>query len=76
MGDGQGAHVRVRLHERGDRRLGPRLVSGVRLQSSSDAERRPRLEKELACLKRLRMGPPQTAYDMLQFIYLVESLAE
>ena len=29
-----------------------------------------RLAKEIACLERLRAGPPQTAYDMLMFIWL------
>ncbi len=46
------------------------------IQSSLDAERRPRLEKELACLKRLRRGPPLTAYDVLQFIYLTWVIGE
>ncbi len=29
-----------------------------------------RLEKEIACLERLRNGPPQTAYDVMMFIWL------
>ena len=29
-----------------------------------------RLEKEIACLERLRNGPPQTAYDAMMFIWL------
>ena len=29
-----------------------------------------RLEKEIACLERLRNGPPQTAYDTMMFIWL------
>ena len=29
-----------------------------------------RLAKEIACLERLRNGPPQTAYDMLMFVWL------
>ena len=29
-----------------------------------------RLIKEIACLERLRSGPPQTAYDMLMFVWL------
>ena len=29
-----------------------------------------RLRGEIACLKRLREGPPQTAYDMLMFVWL------
>ena len=30
----------------------------------------PRLEKEIACLERLRNGPPQTTYDMMMFVWL------
>ncbi|MBQ6339611.1 MAG: hypothetical protein IJI36_10745, partial [Kiritimatiellae bacterium] len=30
-----------------------------------------RLEKEIACLERLRKGPPQTAYDVLMFLWLI-----
>ena len=29
-----------------------------------------RLRGEIACLKRLREGPPQTAYDMMMFVWL------
>ena len=29
-----------------------------------------RLEKEIACLERLREGPPQTAYDVMMFVWL------
>ena len=29
-----------------------------------------RLKKEIACLERLRNGPPQTAYDMMMFVWL------
>ena len=29
-----------------------------------------RLKKEIACLERLRSGPPQTAYDMMMFVWL------
>lgn len=29
-----------------------------------------RLEKEIACLERLRNGPPETAYDVMMFIWL------
>jgi formate C-acetyltransferase len=29
-----------------------------------------RLQKEIACLERLRNGPPQTAYDMMMFVWL------
>ena len=31
---------------------------------------RNRLEKEIACLERLRNGSPQTAYDMMMFVWL------
>ena len=33
-------------------------------------QKKSRLEKEIACLERLRNGPPQTAYDMLMFVWL------
>ena len=29
-----------------------------------------RLQKEIACLERLRNGPPQTVYDMMMFVWL------
>lgn len=29
-----------------------------------------RLKKEIACLERLRSGPPKTAYDMMMFVWL------
>ena len=29
-----------------------------------------RLKKEIACLERLRKGPPQTAYDVMMFVWL------
>ena len=34
------------------------------------ASHSPRLAKEIACLRRLRSGPPQTAYDMMMFVWL------
>ena len=34
------------------------------------AKGRERLTKEIACLERLRREPPQTAYDMLMFVWL------
>ena len=40
------------------------------LGGGSGAKGRERLEREIACLKRLRMGPPQTAYDVMMFIWL------
>ena len=33
-------------------------------------QKKSRLEKEIACLERLRNGPPQTAYDMMMFVWL------
>ena len=35
-----------------------------------ETENGERLEKEVACLERLRNGPPQTAYDMMMFVWL------
>ena len=43
---------------------------------SGEGELRMRLEKQVACLKRLREGPPQTAYDAMMFIYLYFVLSE
>ena len=39
-------------------------------------QRKVRHEKQVASLKRLREGPPQTAYDVMQFIYLYFVLSE
>ena len=33
-------------------------------------QKKSRLEKEIACLERLRNGPPQTAYDVMMFVWL------
>ena len=40
------------------------LVEGERVKGKE------RLEKEIACLERLRNGPPQTAYDVMMFVWL------
>ena len=40
-------------------------------QAKKNLRGEARLEKEIACLERLRNGPPQTAYDVLMFIWLV-----
>ena len=40
---------------------------GKREQGTGNGER---LKKEIACLERLRNGPPQTAYDMMMFVWL------
>ena len=50
--------------------------SGTPVGSSPDWESHHlggdmRLVKEIACLERLRKGPPQTAYDVLMFLWLV-----
>ena len=37
---------------------------------NQETTRSSRLEKELACLERLRKGPPETAYDVLMFVWL------
>ena len=38
--------------------------------NSTRSTRSTRLKKEIACLERLRNGPPQTAYDMMMFVWL------
>ena len=37
---------------------------------TSNSKSAARLKKEIACLERLRNGPPQTAYDTMMFIWL------
>ena len=52
-------------------RLLDRLIAQAEKKPKPEAEgRRARLEKEIASLKRLREGPPKTAYDTMMFIYL------
>lgn len=49
------------------------LLAGIdrfSAQARRRAEKSERLQKERACLERLRNGPPQTAYDMLMFVWL------
>ena len=38
--------------------------------NSTRSTRSTRLKKEIACLERLRSGPPQTAYDVMMFVWL------
>ena len=61
-------------------RLLDRLVAQGRSRLSSSASspsaRAVRLSKQIASLKRLREGAPQTAYDVMQFIYLYFVLSE
>ena len=38
--------------------------------------REKRLAKQIACLERLRNGPPQTAYDMLMFVWIYFMFSE
>ncbi len=38
--------------------------------ANTNSTRSTRLRKEIACLERLRNGPPQTAYDMMMFVWL------
>ena len=37
---------------------------------TSNSKSAARLKKEVACLERLRNGPPETAYDMMMFVWL------
>ena len=48
----------------------------AKLRGCEVAETRKRLEKQVESLKRLRKGPPQTAYDAMMFIYLYFVLSE
>lgn len=53
---------------------GKKNVTRSRLRPQSDEGKASRatgrLEKEVACLERLRSGAPQTAYDMMMFVWL------
>ena len=40
------------------------------LRNEDGIKGKERLEKEIACLERLRKGAPQTAYDMMMFVWL------
>ena len=40
------------------------------LRDGNGVKGKERLEKEIACLERLRNGAPQTAYDMMMFVWL------
>ena len=60
-------------------RLMDRLIAQGEMKAKVGVElegRRARLEKQVASLKRLRDGAPQTAYDVMQFIYLYFVLNE
>ena len=60
-------------------RLLDRLIAQGNERSKSKVEverRRTRLKKQVASLERLRNGAPQTAYDVMQFIYLGFVLCE
>ena len=47
-----------------------RFVEQGRKNISTCSTCSTRLKKEIACLERLRNGPPQTAYDAMMFIWL------
>ena len=49
-----------RFIEQGNRNLG----------NLNEEKKVKRLGKEIACLERLRNGPPETAYDMMMFVWL------
>ena len=53
-----------------------RFIEQGRKNNSTGSMRSARLEKEVACLERLRNGPPQTAYDMMMFIWLYFMFSE
>ena len=65
------AQGRKRLDENSRRGAETRRKESNLCDSASLRENNPtRLEKEVACLERLRNGPPQTAYDMMMFVWL------
>lgn len=60
-------------------RLLSRLITQGKKRLASEAPntvRSARLQKYIASLERLRIGAPQTAYDVMQFIYLYFVLSE
>ena len=60
-----------RLIERGEGGL-----TAPRSEGAAGTVRESRLRMQVASLKRLRAGAPQTAYDVMQFIYLYFVLSE
>ena len=57
-------------------RQGTMGLSAPRSEDAAGTVRNARLVKQVASLKRLRAGVPQTAYDVMQFIYLYFVLSE
>ena len=60
-----------RLIEKGERGL-----SAPRSEGAAGTVGKMRLRKQMESLKRLKSGAPQTAYDVMQFIYLYFVLSE
>ena len=58
-----------RFVEQGRKRLEGLGAGRETADVAGDVQAR-RLRKEIACLERLRGGPPQTAYDMMMFVWL------
>ena len=46
------------------------------VENNPAPHRKQRLEKEIACLERLRSGAPQTAYDMMMFVWIYFMFSE
>ena len=46
------------------------------VKNNSASPRETRLAREIACLERLRSGAPQTAYDMMMFVWLYFMFSE
>ena len=57
-------------------RQGTMGLSAPRSEDAAGTVRNARLVKQVESLKRLRAGAPQTAYDVMQFIYLYFVLSE
>ena len=47
-----------------------RFIAQGKKNNSTRSTRSTRLKKEIACLERLRNGRPETAYDMMMFVWL------
>ena len=64
------AQGKKRLSEISRRGAESQSADNPKLRVSASLRETKRLEKEIACLERLRNGPPQTAYDMMMFVWL------
>ena len=82
-----GMAARLAAKDRGEefyavRRIAAEAIGRLLARLAAQAERRlketpsPRLKKELASIRRLSRGAPETAYDVLNFIWLYWAISE